>query len=134
MITPLKIALMLCVTSIFGQNVKVKKDILSIDKTEVCKFSSSERNHYEIQDLEGNSIMNVEYATEDVQTLCGNEQFRYLKFTKQNSDEVYYSDFDVSTFKISLSGTKNIARQLIVNDEFLSEAGINYDKINAFFS
>lgn len=47
---------------------------------------------------------------------------------------MYYSTFDVSTFKISLSGTTNIARQLIVNNEFLSEAGINYDKINTFFS
>ena len=130
----LKLMLMLCLINVYGQNVKIKKDVLSIDKKDICKFKETERNHYTVQDLDSHTVFNIEFESETVATLDGDAMFSYLKFKKPDSDAVYYCDYDLTDIKISFSGDKTLARHLISKNQFLNENGINYVKTEDFFS
>ncbi len=132
--TTIKMLMLFCFVGVYSQNVKVKKDKVFIEKQEVCKLVTINRNHYEIQDLSGKPIFNFQVEIEIVTTLDGEEQFEFLKFKKPNDDEVYYSDYDLSDLKISFSTERTLIRHLIKKNEFLSNSSINYDKINSFFS
>lgn len=128
------IILFLCLTITYAQKVKVKKDILAIEKNEVAIFIEEERNQYQLQTLDGSPLMGITFESKKVGTLEGDETFEFLKITKPDSDEVYYSDYDRSTFKSSFNGTTSLVRHLIVNNKFLSENGIDQKNIDTFFS
>ena len=132
--TTIKMLLLLCFVGVYSQNVKVKKDKVFIEKQEVCKLVTINRNHYEIQDLSGKPIFNFQFESEMGTTLDGEEQFDFLKFMKPNDASVYYSDYDLTGLKMSFSGEKTLIRHLIKKNGFLSESSINHNKINDFFS
>ncbi|WP_411029104.1 hypothetical protein [Spongiimicrobium sp. 3-5] len=129
-----EISIMLFTLTICGQNIKIKKGLLSIDKKEVCKVQKITKTQYNITDFEGNKILNVQLAFEDVETLQGNKQFSYLEFMKPDDNEIYYCDYDITGLKLSFSMEKTLVRHLIKKNEFLTKNGINHEEIKKFFS
>ncbi len=128
------LSVLLCVMATYGQNVKVKKNKVLLDKKEICQFEEVKRNVYNISDLEGKQAIHIEHIVETRMTLEGEKMFRFLEFTKPGSDEIYYSDYILKGLKFSLSGRKTILRHLIKKNEFLNEKGINREKLDEFFS
>jgi len=130
--TIIKIALLLFVVNLYSQKVKIKKEIVLIEKKEVCKLIEKEKNHYKLQSLEGKEVLDFEFESNTIETLEGDKQFDFLKF--KNNEQVYYSDYDLSGIKMSFSGKKTLVRYLIKKSQFLNKDGINYTKIEDFFS
>lgn len=120
--------------STIAQDVKVKKDILSLNKNEVCKLIKIELNHYDLKDLNDKDILSFKVESENIISLKGDETFKFFKFSKPNNNDVYFCDYDNTGLKFSLSNEKNIVRHLVKKNEFISDTGINYDKINDFFA
>lgn len=125
---------LLCVMATYGQNVKVKKNKVLLDKKEICQFEEVKRNVYNISDLDGKQVMQIVHVAETIMTLEGEKMFRFLKFSKPASEEIYYSDYIMKGLKFSMSGKKTLLRHLIKKNEFLNEGGINKEKLNEFFS
>ncbi len=129
-----KIIALLGIVNLYSQDVKVKKNIVLIEKNEVCKLIKLEKNHYEIQDLNENKIFSFQIEEESITALRGLETFKYLKFSKPNDSQIYYSDYATKDLKFSFNYETTIIRHLISENEFISESGINYNKLKDFFS
>jgi hypothetical protein len=132
--TIIKISILLFVVNLYSQKIKIKKEKLYIDKKEICKLIQIDRQHYSIKDLEDTPVFSLAYLLETGETLEGTKQRHYLKFKKPNSDEIYYSDYNLKGLKRSFSAQKMLVRHLIEKNTFLSKDGINYNTITAFFS
>ncbi|HIE45999.1 MAG TPA: hypothetical protein EYP87_07555, partial [Flavobacteriaceae bacterium] len=130
--TIIKIIILLYIVNAHSQKVKIKKEIVSINKKEVCKLIENKKNHYKLQSLEGKEVLDFEFESNTIETLEGDKQFDFLKF--KNNEQVYYSDYDLSGIKMSFSGKKTLVRYLIKKSQFLNKDGINYTKIEDFFS
>jgi len=117
-----------------AQKVKVKNNILSIDKTEVAQLSQDDDKVYTVSTLEGKEVFKFAYEVQDIHTIDGDKTFQFLRFYKPNDTTPYYADYDISGLKFSLSNQKTHVRHLVAKNGFLSNSGINSDKVNAFFS
>lgn len=131
-----KILLLLVFISsfLYSQKIKIKNNILFIEKNEVCRFEKEDNTHYKLSNLEGDLVFNLAFLSEQIETMEGTKTFKYLVFSRPKSKDKYYSDYDISGLKISFNGQKTIVRHLLEKNHFLNENSINYDKINTFFS
>lgn len=132
--TTIKLITLLLVVNVYSQKIKIKKEIVLIDKKEVCKLVEKERGHYNLQSLDGKEVLDFEFESKTIETLEGDKQFDFLKFKNKTDNQIYYCDYDISGLKSSFSGEKTLVRHLIKKNQFLSKDKINYTKIKEFFS
>ncbi len=136
---PLKALLsILCITfacRVVAQKIKIKRDVVRIDKQEVCKIKKVPHQFFEICTLEGKPLFQVQREVQTaVATHEGYQSLLHIRFKKPTSDTLYYAKHNFEGLPFTLNSKKMFIRFLSKKMQFINEKGINYDKINEFFS
>lgn len=119
------------VNVLVAQKVKVKKEVVLIDKQESIKITKDKTNedfYYALETLEGETVLLVNYETKKISET---KSFTWLSMKQPNKDRINEIDFTAVSF--SLNSKKLITEFLFKELDFFNEKGFNYDKIDAFF-
>ena len=132
------IVLLLISTFSFAQKqrvkVKVKKEVIEANGNAVAKIIELEKDNliFSIQDLSGNEVLKVvvNKPTYDSQLYLNN----WMTVSGTNFEQVNVVDYDMISFGFSPDADLVVSENLIKKYGIFSEAGLNEEKLNAFFS
>lgn len=113
----------------FSQEVDVKKDKITVDKTPVAKIEK-DKGIYKIYDLSGQYLFSIDNV---IKTTAGNPgETSWLRLTGANGN---VREIMPTNTSFTFSGEKVVTRNLVVGEAaFLSTSGINKAMVDEFFS
>lgn len=111
-----------------AQKIKVKKSIITFDKTEVAKVNDDVRNLYKFYTLEGEKAFDVEFKGLSASNLEG---FQWLEMTSADGKK---TEIPYEVLMTSFSVTKLIIKLLSDKYELITSNGIDMAKVNEFFA
>ncbi|WP_243471682.1 hypothetical protein [Winogradskyella sp. MH6] len=111
-----------------AQKIKVKKGIITFDKTEVAKVNDNVRNLYKFYTLEGEKAFDVEFKGLSASNLEG---FQWLEMTSEDGKK---TEIPYEVLMTSFSVTRLIIKLLSDKYELITSNGIDMAKVNEFFA
>src|SRR5690606_9718045 len=114
--------------ALFSQSIKIKKDILLFDKTEVAILKELGGDEYEFSTLNGTKQFTVKYLG-----LSEGTTVLYQWLTVKSADGSKTSEIPYEVLQTSFSATKIIVRLLSEKYGLIDMKGINQQKLQEFF-
>ncbi|AUC81830.1 hypothetical protein [Lacinutrix sp. Bg11-31] len=112
----------------FGQKIKLKKGLLTIDGNAVAKVNDDTRNFYKFKTLDGEKVFDVAFKGLSASNLEG---FQWLEMTSVDGK---VTEIPYEVLMTSFNTTKLIVKLLSSKYELLDASGLKTDKIAAFFA
>ena len=111
----------------FGQKIKLKKGLLTIDGKSVAMVDDDTRNFYKFKTLDGEKVFDVAFKGLSASNLEG---FQWLEIT---SPDGKITEIPYEVLMTSFNTTKLIVKLLSSKYELLDASGLKTDNITAFF-
>ena len=112
----------------FGQKIKIKKGLLTIDGKSVAMVDDDTRNFYKFKTLEGEKVFDVTFKGLSASNLEG---FQWLEMTSADGK---VTEIPYEVLMTSFNTTKLIVKLLSSKYELLDSSGLKTNKIADFFA